>query len=60
MIRENPTENSRVVYAIAPDETGIVYLGEVQGQWIFIEYERARGWVNRRFVQPIVSRGGRF
>jgi len=28
-------------------------------QWIFVQYDRAKGWVNRRFVQPLASRGGR-
>jgi hypothetical protein len=45
---------------IPPDGTGIVYMEETQGQWVFVQYERMRGWVNRLFVEPIVSRGGRF
>jgi hypothetical protein len=34
------------------------YLGETQGQWIFIQYDRAKGWVNRRFVVPLGQSGG--
>jgi hypothetical protein len=57
-MKEYPTEESRVVHMIPPDGTGIVYMGETQGQWVFVQYERMRGWVNRVFVEPIVSRGG--
>jgi hypothetical protein len=36
-----------------------LYLGEAQGQWIFVQYDRAKGWVERRFVMPLASREGR-
>jgi Bacterial SH3 domain len=59
-IREYATDNSRIIDIIPPNGRGVTYLGESQGQWIFIRYEdRAEGWVNRRFVQPIASRGKR-
>jgi len=58
-IREYPTENSRVVDIIPPNATGVVYLGETEGQWIFVSYDRAKGWVSRRFVVPMTSRGTR-
>jgi hypothetical protein len=59
-IREYPTDNSRVIDIIPPDAKGVVYLGEAQGEWIFVRYlDRARGWVDRRHVVPITSRGER-
>jgi hypothetical protein len=58
MMRESPTDNSRAIHMIPPDGTAIVYMGETQGHWVFVQYERMRGWVNRAFVEPIVSRGG--
>jgi hypothetical protein len=64
-IREYATDNSLVIDIIPPNVRGVIYLGESKGQWIFVQYDRAkaRGWVNRRFVTPIVpehSRGGHF
>jgi hypothetical protein len=59
-MRLDATENSPVVHVIPPDGRGIVYLGDTQGQWVFVQYERANGWVNRVFVEPIVPRGGKF
>ena len=44
---------------IPPNGQGITSLGESQGQWIFVQYDRAKGWVERRFVMPLASRGGR-
>jgi hypothetical protein len=58
-MREYPTEDSRVIDIIPPDGTGIVYMGETHGPWVFVRYERADGWVNRIFVDPIVSPGRR-
>jgi hypothetical protein len=59
-IREYGTVNSRVIDIIPPDAKGVIYLGETQGQWIFIRYlDRAKGWVDRRHVVPITSRGER-
>jgi hypothetical protein len=58
-IREYPTEDSRVIDIIPPDGTGIVYMRETHGPWVFVRYERADGWVNRVFVEPIVSPGRR-
>jgi hypothetical protein len=59
-IREYPTDQSRIIDIIPPDATGVISLGETQGEWIFVQYDRAKGWVNRRFVQPLASRGERF
>jgi hypothetical protein len=58
-IRESATDKSPIIDIIPPDSKGVVYLGESQGQWIFVRYDRAKGWVNSRFVMPITSRGGR-
>jgi len=59
-IREYATDNSPIVGFIPPNAQGITYLGESQGQWIFVRYEdQAEGWVNRRLVQPIPTRGRR-
>jgi hypothetical protein len=58
-MREDATANSRVIDIIPPNTEGVIYLGEVQGQWIFVSYDRAKGWVERRFVMPIASRGER-
>jgi hypothetical protein len=57
-MRLDATENSPVVHVIPPDGRGIVYMGETQGPMVFVQYERMRGWVNRAFVEPIVSKGG--
>jgi hypothetical protein len=59
-MRESPTEESRGIHMIPPDGTGIVYQGSTEGQWVFVQYERANGCVNGFFVQPIVPRGGKF
>jgi hypothetical protein len=59
-MREYPTDSSRVVDVIPPDATGIVYLGEVKGQWVFVRYDRADGWINRLFVETMLSRGRRY
>jgi hypothetical protein len=63
-IREYATDNSPIIDIIPPKAKGVIYLGESRGQWVFVQYDRAKakGWVNRRFVTPIVpepSRGGR-
>jgi uncharacterized protein YgiM (DUF1202 family) len=58
-MREYPTDQSRIIDIIPPDATGIISLGETQGEWIFVQYDRARGWVSRRYVQPLASRGER-
>ena len=49
-----------IIDIIPPNATGIVYLGETQGQWIFVQYERSTGWVDRNFVMPVTSRGEHF
>jgi len=59
-IREYPTDQSHIIDIIPPNATGIVYLGETQGQWIFVQYERSTGWVDRNFVMPVTSRGEHF
>jgi hypothetical protein len=58
-MREDATDESPVIDTIPPNVRGVIYLGETQGQWIFVQYDRAKGWVNRRFVVPLASRGGR-
>jgi hypothetical protein len=58
-MREDGTANSRIIDIIPPNAEGVIYLGEAQGQWIFVSYARAKGWVERRFVMPIASRGER-
>ena len=59
-MRVDATDNSAVVHVIPPDGTGIVYLGHAQGNWVFVQQERGKGWVERVFVEEIVPRGGRF
>jgi hypothetical protein len=59
-MREDGTADSRIIDIIPPNTEGVIYLGEAQGQWIFVSYARAKGWVERRFVMPMASRGGRF
>jgi hypothetical protein len=58
-MREEATNESPVVEFIPPNGQGITSLGETQGRWIFVQYDRAKGWVERRFVMPLASRGGR-
>jgi hypothetical protein len=58
-MREEATNESPVVEFIPPNGEGIISLGETQGQWIFVQYDRAKGWVERQFVIPLASRGGR-
>jgi len=58
-MREKPTNESRVVEFIPPNGEGIISLGETHGQWVFVQYDRAKGWVERQFVMPILSDGGR-
>jgi hypothetical protein len=58
-MRQDATDDSPVVDTIPPNGKGLVYLGEAQGQWIFVQYDRSNGWVNLRFVSPVASRGGR-
>ena len=54
-MREYPTANSRVIDGIPPKNEEIIYLGEEHGEWIFVRYgNRAEGWVNRHFVEPII------
>jgi uncharacterized protein YgiM (DUF1202 family) len=57
-IREYATSNSTIVGIIPPNSRGVTYLGETQGEWLFVRYlNRAEGWVHRRYVQPVTSRG---
>ena len=57
-IREYATSNSTIVGIIPPNSRGVIYLGETQGEWLFVRYlDRAEGWVHRRYVQPVTSRG---
>jgi hypothetical protein len=58
-MRKDATDDSPVVDTIPPNGKGVVYLGETQGQWIFVRYDRSNGWVNLRFVSPVASQGGR-
>jgi hypothetical protein len=58
-MRKDATDDSPVVDTIPPNGKGVVYLGETQGQWIFVQYDRSNGWVNLRFVSPVASQGGR-
>jgi hypothetical protein len=58
-MREDATDDSPVVDTIPPNGKGVYYLGESQGQWIFVQYDRSKGWVNLRFVWPLASKGGR-
>jgi hypothetical protein len=58
-MRRDATDDSPVVDTIPPNSKGVIYLGETQGQWIFVEYDRSNGWVNLRFVSPVASQGGR-
>src|ERR1700738_2974885 len=59
-MRKYATEKSPIVDVILPNvEGGVYYLGESRGQWIFVQYDRAKGWVNSSFVEPITSVGGR-
>jgi hypothetical protein len=58
-MRKDATDDSPVVDTIPPNGKGVVYLGETQGQWIFVQYDRSNGWVNLRFVTPVASQGGR-
>ena len=58
-IRKYATENSPAIDIIPPNAEGVIYRGPSQGQWIFIKYDRAEGWVDRRFVMPVGSIGGR-
>jgi hypothetical protein len=58
-MREYATDNSPVIDVIPPNVDGIYYLGETRGQWIFVQYDRAKAWVNSHFVEPITSRGKR-
>jgi uncharacterized protein YecT (DUF1311 family) len=54
-MREYPTANSRIIDGIPPENAEIIYLGEEHGEWIFVRYgNRAEGWVNRHFVEPII------
>ena len=58
-MRQDATDDSPVVDTIPPNSKGVFYLGETQGQWIFVQYDRSNGWVNLRFVSPVASQGGR-
>jgi hypothetical protein len=59
-IREYATANSPIVDIIPPNSRSVIYLGETQGEWLFVRYQnRAQGWVHRRYVQPLTSRGRR-
>jgi hypothetical protein len=58
-MREYATDNSPIIDGIPPNTEGIIHLGETSGDWIFVRYlDRAKGWVNRRFVVLITSREG--
>jgi uncharacterized protein YgiM (DUF1202 family) len=60
-MRKYATDESPVVDFIPPNvQGGIYYLGESRGQWIFVQYDRAKeGWVNSGFLEPITSVGVR-
>jgi hypothetical protein len=59
-MRKYATDESPVIDFIPPNvQGGIYYLGESQGKWIFVQYERAKGWVNSSFMERVTSIGGR-
>jgi hypothetical protein len=58
-MRKDATDDSPVVDTIPANGKGVVYLGDTQGQWIFVQYDRSNGWVNLRFVSPVAPVGGR-
>jgi uncharacterized protein YgiM (DUF1202 family) len=49
-LRQYPTEDSKIVGMIPPDATGIIPLGESQGQWILVRFDGTEGWANTRFL----------
>ena len=57
MVREYPTKTSRVVRTIPPRATGIETSGEVEREWIFVQFRDMEGWVSRAFVRRDVRRG---
>jgi serine/threonine-protein kinase len=56
-IRERATPRPHLVAAISPSADGLVYLGETNGRWMLVQYDRSKGWVNSRFVLPITRHG---
>ena len=51
-VREFPTADSRIIGVIPPDGRGIVPLGDRSGNWVFVRYRKAEGWVSRRYLYP--------
>ena len=54
-VRELPTTESRTVGVIPPDARDLTFLGGRRGNWVFVRYPRAEGWVSSRFVVPAES-----
>lgn len=49
-IRTGPDATTVIVKAIPPNGRGIRMVGGCSGQWCPVEYQNARGWVNRRYL----------
>jgi hypothetical protein len=54
-IRKEATDESKIVGIIPPDTAEITYLGQTDGEWMFVRYGSAAGWVKRNFVAPVNS-----
>jgi len=62
MIREDPNNQSRIVDMIPPNGHGIEYLDQTSGEWLFVRYKKAEGWVHSRYVEresPPIPKGRR-
>lgn len=54
-MREYPTAEARIIEVIPPDGRGVIWRGERHGDWIYVSYRRASGWVHSRFLVPEVA-----
>ena len=54
-VREFPSAQARILEIIPDNGGGIIYLNERYGEWAFVRYGRATGWVNMKYVIPEVA-----
>jgi SH3-like domain-containing protein len=57
-VREYPDAEAAAVGALPSHASGVVAIGSCDGQWCHVRYLGMVGWVERRFLEPLVERRG--
>ncbi|HEV2606199.1 MAG TPA: SH3 domain-containing protein [Microvirga sp.] len=51
-LREHPTANSRITGVIPPNGKDVMWYGQRNGQWVWVEWQSVSGWAHSRYLRP--------